>query len=381
MSVSSTRVRTCTRLRSAILSSTVAAADVAGRGGDDLAALDVLGDDRAGDRRADVGVVHAGSGRSPRSPGRRTTSARALATASSGLLVLLLGDRLRLEQLVAPALLRLGVLEPGLGDLELGLGLRHGVPRRALVDLNQQLAPLARPGRSRRPSQGPRPRPSTSPRPPCPAGRCRRPAPRPQWPGARPGPPGRRRCATSSCRRPARSSRARLGCRRISCASPSGVVALDLAVLQVHLAAGVGGDVVFVGDQHDRLAFGVELLEQRAGSPRWSSSRGYRSARRRAGCWGCSPAPGRWPRAAAGRRRARWAGGDIRSASPTRLSGCLRRHPPLLARHAGIDHRQLHVLERRGPRQEVEGLEDEPDLLVADPGELIVVELGSPGSR
>jgi hypothetical protein len=39
-----------------------------------------------------------------------------------GGLVLLLGDRRRLEQLGAPPVLGLGVGEPGLGDLELGLG-------------------------------------------------------------------------------------------------------------------------------------------------------------------------------------------------------------------------------------------------------------------
>ena len=39
---------------------------------------------------------------------------------------------------------------------------------------------------------------------------------------------------------------------------------------------------------------------------------------------------------------------------------------PLAARHAGVDQRQLDVVQRVGAGQQVEGLEDEADLLVAD---------------
>ena len=52
-----------------------------------------------------------------------------------------------------------------------------------------------------------------------------------------------------------------------------------------------------------------------------------------------------------------------------------RRSPPLFRGHAGIDQRQLDVAQGGGPRQQVEGLEDEADLPVADLGELVVVHL------
>ena len=42
------------------------------------------------------------------------------------------------------------------------------------------------------------------------------------------------------------------------------------------------------------------------------------------------------------------------------------------ARHPRVDHRQLDVLERGGARQQMEGLEHEPDLAVADAGELVL---------
>jgi hypothetical protein len=51
----------------------------------------------------------------------------------------------------------------------------------------------------------------------------------------------------------------------------------------------------------------------------------------------------------------------------------LRALLPLARGHAGVDERQLDVVERRGARQQVEGLEDEPDLLVADARQLVVV--------
>ena len=42
---------------------------------------------------------------------------------------------------------------------------------------------------------------------------------------------------------------------------------------------------------------------------------------------------------------------------------------------ARVDQRQLDVAQRRGARDQVEALEDEPDLAVADIGELVVVEV------
>ena len=64
--------------------------------------------------------------------------------------MLLLGDRLGLEQLVGPVLLAGGVGQLRLGHVEVGLRLRQriaGVPR---VDADQRRAALAPPGRSRR---------------------------------------------------------------------------------------------------------------------------------------------------------------------------------------------------------------------------------------
>ena len=49
---------------------------------------------------------------------------------------------------------------------------------------------------------------------------------------------------------------------------------------------------------------------------------------------------------------------------------------PLLLGDAGVDQRQLDVVQRGGARQQVEGLEDEADLAVADRGQLVVVHLG-----
>ena len=43
---------------------------------------------------------------------------------------------------------------------------------------------------------------------------------------------------------------------------------------------------------------------------------------------------------------------------------------------AVVDEGQLDVVQRGGAGEQVEGLEDEADLLVADAGELVVVELG-----
>jgi hypothetical protein len=46
---------------------------------------------------------------------------------------------------------------------------------------------------------------------------------------------------------------------------------------------------------------------------------------------------------------------------------------PLFALHTRINQRQLDVVQSVGARQQIEGLEDETDLLVANSGELAVV--------
>ena len=54
-----------------------------------------------------------------------------------------------------------------------------------------------------------------------------------------------------------------------------------------------------------------------------------------------------------------------------------RRRGPVAAlppAHAGVHQRQLHVVQRGGPGQQVEGLEHEADLAVPYPGERVVAE-------
>ena len=47
---------------------------------------------------------------------------------------------------------------------------------------------------------------------------------------------------------------------------------------------------------------------------------------------------------------------------------------PLFCWSTVVDQRQFDVVQRRGARQQIEGLEDETDFLVANVGELIVIE-------
>ncbi len=65
----------------------------------------------------------------------------------------------------------------------------------------------------------------------------------------------------------------------------------------------------------------------------------------------------------------------MRLSIPTDARTLLGALDPLFRRNACIDQRQLHVVQRRGARQQVEGLEDEANLLVADARQLVIVEL------
>src|SRR5581483_7154965 len=47
--------------------------------------------------------------------------------------------------------------------------------------------------------------------------------------------------------------------------------------------------------------------------------------------------------------------------------------PPLFGGNAGVNQRQFHIMQRRGPGQQVESLEDEADFLVADESQFVVV--------
>ena len=143
MSVSSTRVRTWTRLRSAILSSTVPPP------------TSLVGEEMTWPRSTCFSMMVPLIGARTlvssswslrvveRHPGPDDLGI-GVGIVEQGLLVFLLGNRLRLEQLVGPALLGAGVGEAGLRHLEVGLGLRHGVPWNARIHPDHQIAPLDR---------------------------------------------------------------------------------------------------------------------------------------------------------------------------------------------------------------------------------------------
>ena len=97
---------------------------------------------------------------------------------------------------------------------------------------------------------------------------------------------------------------------------------LGAAVLHSHDPVGPRGDLLVVGDDHHRrAALGRDRPQKVRRSPRPSSSRGSRSARRRGAASGRSPSAGRSRRAAALRRRAARAGGShVRRGRPTRAA-------------------------------------------------------------
>ncbi len=215
MSVSSTRVRTCTDVRSAIFMSTVPPLTALRRRRDHDAGLDRLLDDRARDRRAHVGVVERDArvldgdvGADDLRLGVRELELR--------LLVVGLRQRLRLEQRGCALHLRLRDLAPGLRRDERGLGLGQPIARRALVDLDEQaagfddVAGLGVDGRAPRPTLSTSLRRSTRARrrprrrrsPEC----C---ASRPRPPRKRPGPPLRAPARRRPASRP-ESARRRL---------------------------------------------------------------------------------------------------------------------------------------------------------------------------
>ena len=141
-------------------------------------------------------------------------------------------------------------------------------------------------------------------------------------------------------------------------------VADDPTAAQLDDAVRGPGDLAIVGDDEDGPARPWPGRAAAPGSGRRSGSRARRSARRRAapGCrW---PARGRWPRAAARRRRAGAGSGRCRSARPTSSSRCRAIADASLRPAASAPN--SHVLERREAREEVEGLEDEAAWCGAD---------------
>ena len=134
----------------------------------------------------------------------------------------------------------------------------------------------------------------------------------------------------------------------------------------------VGSDVGFVSDEHDRVAALVQPREQRhdfrAGLRVQVSRRLVREQDR--GVVHERPRDGDALTLAAGQLV-----GPMRHAARQLdlVERGLRARLPIRRRHTGIDERQLDVVERRRARQQVESLEDEPDFLVADARQLVVV--------
>ena len=64
----------------------------------------------------------------------------------------------------------------------------------------------------------------------------------------------------------------------------------------------------------------------------------------------------------------------MRVSMPTDASASLARCDALFGRDAGVDQRQLDVVQRGGAGQQVEGLEDESDFFVADARQFVVVQ-------
>ena len=54
--------------------------------------------------------------------------------------------------------------------------------------------------------------------------------------------------------------------------------------------------------------------------------------------------------------------------------GALRAGNAFLRRNPGVDQRQFDIVQSRGPRQQIEGLEHEPDFLVPDSRQLVIIQ-------
>ena len=150
------------------------------------------------------------------------------------------------------------------------------------------------------------------------------------------------------------------------------LVAGNNAVLNVDDAMRVLGDIVLVRDQNDRVALGMQTIEQRhdldaslrVEVPVGSSARMIdgllTSARAIATRCRCPPES---------------SFGLCSCAIPCpRLPGSLGALDAFFGRHAGIDQRQLDIVQRGGAGQKVERLEHEADFLVANARQFIVIQ-------
>ena len=151
-----------------------------------------------------------------------------------------------------------------------------------------------------------------------------------------------------------------------------GGVADDVPVGELDDALGVGGDLVLVGDQDDRAALVGEALEDARGPPAWRRvevpGRLVGEDHRRVGDQ--RPRDGDALLLAA-----RELGGEVvhAAARPTSASARMARRWRSARLTPGVGERQLDVGQRARARDEVEALEDEADLAVAQVGELVLV--------
>ncbi len=137
---------------------------------------------------------------------------------------------------------------------------------------------------------------------------------------------------------------------------------------------GVQCDIVFVGDEHDGVALLVEAFEERHD---FVAGGGVEVAGRFVG------QQNRWivdQGASYGNTLALTAGElvglVVHALFEIHLAhGELGALQALVGGHAGVDQGQLDVVQRAGARQQVEGLENEADFLVANAGQLIVAHL------
>src|SRR5947207_3000540 len=144
----------------------------------------------------------------------------------------------------------------------------------------------------------------------------------------------------------------------------------DHAVAQRDDPGGVGRNVVLVRDHDDRLAAAVQVAEHlhQLGAGGRVEVPGGLIGEQDGGLVHERPGD-RDPLALAARQLVGPVVHPVAQPDPgERLGGVLA---PLAGGLPRIDQRQLHIVERRRPRQQVERLEAESDLLVADAGQLI----------
>ena len=152
------------------------------------------------------------------------------------------------------------------------------------------------------------------------------------------------------------------------------LVFFDFAVAHVDDAVGVQGDIVFVGDEHDGVALLVEAFEQRhdfvTGGGIEVAGGLVGQQDRRVVDQGASD------RHALALTAGELVGLVVHALFEIDLAhGEFGALEALFAGHAGIDQRQFHVVQRGGAGQQVEGLENEADFLVADARQLVVAHL------